>query len=68
MKIFNPRIVFLLDLSAPEILNIIVNSIKSSFDNIPSPDNTEIIIISYNSSIQFYQINTNKQDSDPVLI
>lgn len=47
----SPRIVFVLELIHPELLNIVVGSIKSSLDYIPYPDRTDIVIISYNSSI-----------------
>ncbi len=63
-----PRIVFVLELINPEILNIVVGSIKSSLDYIPSPERTEIVVISYNSSIQFYAARPQKPESDPTLI
>ena len=45
-----------------------ISSIKSALDYIPNPERTEVVVLSFNSSIQFYAAKANKPESDPTLV
>lgn len=58
-----PTYVFVIDVSATAVasgmVTSVVNGIKSSIDNLPSDERTEIGFITFDSSIHFYSIKAN---------